>query len=148
MRKRIFAIVALAVCFSAFFACQQQAEQYQGGTIKAKQIEAQLNMDAIGIAQMGFKTIQSRYGNTFAEIGFSLTGEEQQRYSYFLGDDVLKGARGPAKLPEGMGPATVTESGYTVYAIANLDDDPTLDVWVTDQSRVVRHTSDDRLGGD
>jgi len=131
-------------CLLIFAACEKELENYERGTIKAKQVEAQINLQALAISEAGFRAVANRYGATFGEIGFNVTGEDQ-RYSYFLGQDVLKGGRGPDKLPDTLDLALVTENSFVAYAIANLDDDPTLDIWRVDQSRQAVHIKDDLM---
>jgi len=128
-------------CFVIFAACEKEAENYERGTMKAKQVEVKINLEALATAEAGYRAIANRYG-TFSEIGFSVSGEDQ-RYSYFLGQDVLKGGRGPDKLPDTVEPALITQNTFAAYAIANLDDDPNLDVWRVDQTRQVVHLRDD-----
>ena len=124
--------------------CQKEADNYERDTMKAKQVEAQINLQALAIAEIGYRAIANKYSASFGEFGFSVTGEDQ-RYSYFVGQDVLKGARGPDKLPESLEPALATKDTFVAYAIANLDDDPDLDIWRVDQNRQVTHVHDDLL---
>jgi len=142
--KKISIITSVVVAFLIFaIGCEKQYEGYQRGTAKARQIEAKLNLNMLVIAQTGFYAMSKRYGRTFDEIGFSVQGENQV-YTYYLGDDVLEGVLGPDEFPEFLAPSKVTDDSFVVYAIANLDTDPDLDVWRIDHKRNARHLRDDR----
>jgi len=141
MKKIAGIVIALFIVFLVA-GCEQQVQNYERGTAKARMIEAQTNLPAILAMQTGFKAMNQRYAATFKDMGFSMTGQNQN-YSYFLGDDVIKGGRGPDKLPEGLpNPAPSAES-FVIYAIANLDDDPDLDIWKIDQTGNVQHPRSD-----
>lgn len=143
MKKKFFIAATIIIAMPFLLSCQQQADNYKKGTEKAMQVEAQINMPSIFAAQMGYKAINQKYGATFSEIGFSIAGENQ-RYTYFMGDDVLKGARYLDAFPGSLPPPQVTENSFTAYAIANLDDDPDLDIWTIDQSGTARQIKNDR----
>jgi len=137
-------IIIAAIGFIVSPACQKEADNYERDTMKAKQIEAKINLEALATAELGYRAMANKYSASFGEMGFSVSGEDQ-RYSYFIGQDVLKGARGPDKLPESLEPAMVTQNSFVAYAIANLDADPDLDIWTVNQNRQVVHVRDDLL---
>jgi len=136
--------IVLAALFFAFLAagCEQQAESYHKATAKGRMVEAETNLPAIVAMQAGFKAMNQKFAATFQELNFSLSGNNQN-YSYFMGDDVIKGARGPDKLPENLPNQPSTADSFVVYAIANLDDDADLDVWKIDQNGNLQHVRSD-----
>ena len=142
--KKLFYSLGIA-CVILVFAggCEKQFENYEKGTKKAKQLEAELNLQSLAIAQFGFRAANRRYGSTFSEIGFDIVGSDQ-RYSYFMGKDVLEGALGPGKLPDSLSLPKVSKDSFIAYAVANLDADPDLDVWRVDQNKSVQHLHNDR----
>ena len=127
-RVAITLLVGAVFCLIIATGCEKEYENYQKGTARAKQVEAQLALQQLKAAQVGYKSLNGRYGETFEEIGFSMI-EENQRYSYFMGDDVLEGATFFDEFPGFLKYPEVTDSNFIAYAIANLDDDPDLDVW-------------------
>jgi len=142
-RTFISSAVCLVACIAFISGCEQQVDNYEKANIKAKQIEARLSLQALATAQVGFFAISRGYGATFKEIGFSVV-EENQRYTYFMGDDVLRGARYFDDLPDFLPPPEVTPTEFIAYAVANLDDDDDLDIWRVDQTHSVTMISNDR----
>ncbi len=134
------ALLAIAATFSA--GCEKEYEARKKDTMKAKQVEAKINLQALVAAQAGYNATARKYGKTFNRVGFSVSGGER-RYSYFMGDDVIVGRKGPRKLPEDLAPPKVSENGFTAYAVANLDNDPDLDIWRVDQSKRLKHLRND-----
>lgn len=137
MKKAVPMVVVLFIAL-IFAACEKPVESYEKGAGKARMVEAQINLPAIVAMQAGFRAMSQRYAASFKELGYALSGENQN-YSYFLGNDMIKGARGPDKLPEGLSIPAPTAESFVIYAIANLDDDPDLDIWKIDQSGNLQH---------
>jgi len=138
MKGKLVMVIFILAFFSG---CEEQAEMLQYGQVKAKQTEAKTNLTAIYTAQVGFRAMSRRYGENFSEIGYAIT--ENQRYSYFMCDDVLEGYLGPDSLPDNLSPPACSSDKFLVYAIANLDNDDTLDIWSIDQDHNLRMISSD-----
>jgi len=122
--------------------CEKEYETRKKDLMKAWQVEAKINLQALVAAQAGYKATARSYGRTFDEVGFSISGGERH-YSYFMGDDVMVGSDGPTELPEDLPPPKVSKNSFTAYAVANLDADPDLDVWRVDQNRRLKHLRKD-----
>jgi len=134
MKKAI--IISLTLIVGLLAGCQKQVDQYETAKGKALVIEAETNLPAMAAAQMGYKAMNQKYAQTFQEMGFSLSSQNQN-YSYFMGEDVIKGWRGPAKLPADLPMTTPTADSYVIYAVARLSDDlkdTKLDIWKIDQN--------------
>ena len=140
--KKFFGVIVSFTLMSFGLACEQQQQAYQDGTMKAKWVEVQTSRPLIATSQVAYKAISQRYAKTFDEMGFGMT--EHQRYTYFMGKDVLKGFMGPKKLPAGLNSREPDDETFLVYAVANLDSDPDLDVWRIDQNRNLKHIRNDR----
>ncbi len=106
---------------------------------RAKQSEAKTNLAAIHTAEVVYFAEQDTYGETFNAIGFAVTGSSP-RYHYVLGSStvgaVLGGCTVPATTPD-------FATGFTAFAVGNVDGDATCDVWSIDQEkRLVNVTND------
>lgn len=140
--KKFFAVIVSFTLMSFGLACEQPQQAYKDGTMKAKWIEVQTSLPFIATSQVAYKAMSNRYAKTFDEMGFAMT--EHQRYTYFMGKDVRKGFAGPAKLPAGLNPKEPDAETFLVYAVANLDGDPDLDIWKIDQDRNLKHIRNDQ----
>ena len=106
---------------------------------KAKQTEAKNNLVAIHTGEIAYFAEYNGYVDDFNAIGFSVTGTSQ-RYYYELG----KASSG--NLPPGCTASTldnVTSSGFLAVAIANIDGDPTCDVWTIDDQKTLTNVIND-----
>ncbi len=106
---------------------------------KAKQTEAKNNLVAIHTWEMAYFAEYNGYVDDFNAIGFSVTGTSQ-RYYYELG----KASSG--NLPPGCPASTldnVTSNGFMAVAIANIDGDPTCDVWTIDDQKTLTNVIND-----
>lgn len=86
---------------------------------------------AIHTGEIAYFAEYNGYVDDFNAIGFSVTGTSQ-RYYYELG----KASSG--NLPPGCTASTldnVTSNGFLAVAIANIDGDPTCDVWTIDDQK-------------
>jgi len=106
-----------------------------------KQVEAKTNLSNIYTMQKIYKGANNTYAKTFWRLNFIPAGEGN--YSYFMGEDVISASiGGPYQVPEGI-ESEITRDSYRVVAVANLDVDPTLDVWVIDNENRMRNLVDD-----
>jgi ankyrin repeat protein len=104
-------------------------------------VEVKSNLDAIATAEIGFNALHEKYGLTFKEIEWMPEGES--RYAYFLAQDVIQPKLGGSyKLPQGI-KSEIMAQGFTIIAVTNLDDDPTLDVWAINEKKELKNLSDD-----
>lgn len=108
--------------------------RYQAQT---RQAEARTNLAGIFVAETSYFGEQSRYSN-FADIGFALAGTSN-RYTYRTHGTNPAGAdQGESRIDAGTGAVEAentvvasasTLTGFTATATANLDNDPTIDMW-------------------
>jgi type IV pilus assembly protein PilA len=110
---------------------------------RAKQQECRANLRAMANAQRARRAEKSDYATTFAELGF--TPPAHNRYSYFLSEtEVFKvdTSRSPRAKPEayaqelsklGLKPG-INGEHVLMACVGNVDGDPDLDVWTTDES--------------
>lgn len=106
---------------------------------RAKQSEAKTNLVAIHASEMAYFAEKNEYGDDFNKIGFAITGSSQLYY-YELGGNSL------GTLPPGCTASTldvVSETGFTAVATANIDGDPTCDVWTIDENKTLRNDKND-----
>lgn len=141
--KKLLSITIVLVFTGLIVNCDKPLEAYRDGSMKAKWTEAKLSMPQMVIAQRGYKAANGDFATSFSEMGFSMISENQ-RYSYFLGDDVLVGSMGPDSLPDELDYVEVTSDSFIIYAVANLDADPDLDVWSINQSSMIKHVKNDQ----
>jgi len=106
---------------------------------RAKQSEAKTNLAAIHASEMAYFAEKNAYVDDFNAIGFSVTGSSQLYY-YELG----KSSSGT--LPSGCTASTldkVSKTGFTAVATANIDGDPTCDVWTIDEKKTLVNVTND-----
>jgi type IV pilus assembly protein PilA len=119
---------------------------------KSRQAEAKTNLGGVFVAQTSFYGEQSRYGD-FSQIGYALAGASN-RYTYRSGAATSNAGGGGNssntnnvdRLQAGVGvlandgqgalaivannqPGNSATPGFTATAVANLDNDPTIDQW-------------------
>lgn len=119
---------------------------------KSRQAEAKTNLGGVFVAQTSYYGEQSRYGD-FAQIGYALAGAGN-RYTYRSGlattptggggqggatvnaDQLPAGVgivandgQGTAALRSGNQAGNSATPGFTATAVANLDNDGTIDQW-------------------
>ncbi len=125
---------------------------------RAMQAEARTNLADIFVTEISFFGDQKQFGN-FTDIGFSITGNATNRYTYRTGlgygaglgsnGDNLCGPVGSCDtiqtaIPTAgavpftgvVGVATTSMSGFTATAAANLDDDATHDGWYVNDAKL------------
>ncbi len=113
--------------------------------IRALQQSASEDLRALLRAERLYRASTDTYG-TFKELRFT---PQHGYYTLYLGpDDLLPGKRKGEtvidKLPADLQPS-VSESSFLAVAIANVDDDPDLDVWTLDDTGRIEHVQDDAL---
>ena len=106
---------------------------------KAKQTEAKNNLVAIHTGEIAYFAENNGFVDDFNAIGFSISGSSQ-RYYYELG----KATNGT--LPPGCTASSldsVSATGFTAVAIANIDGDATCDVWTITDQKVLTNVQND-----
>lgn len=127
-------------------------EPIWNGLLGYFQAEAVRSLHAITNAQRGYYQANAVWTDEFGEVLIGM--DDTARYSYFLSPDKYEGR--PLidmglSIPvnfEALGvPAPgLTDDGFIVVAIGNIDLDGKLDVWWTDQSSTLRHPVNDIWG--
>lgn len=111
--------------------------------IDTLQQSASEDLRALLRAERLFRAGSDTYG-TFKELRFTPT---HGRYTLYLGaDDYLPGKRGGEAIADPLPPdlqPSVSEDAFTAVAVANLDDDPELDVWALQHTGEMQHVQDD-----
>ncbi|MDF1566348.1 MAG: hypothetical protein P1V51_25175 [Deltaproteobacteria bacterium] len=110
---------------------------------RAKQSEAKSNLSMIYVAETAWQAEAGGFSDDFEKIGFF--PEPNNRYTYYLGASTAPATHHesevaplPADLQTGVSP-----EGFLAAAVANLDGDATLDVWIIDQDRNLQNLVDD-----
>lgn len=102
------------------------------------QYEAKRNLGAIFTAQVAYFGENGAYAggkDCFELIQWAPEGEN--RYSYYCGGDVLKNTKGDeCPIPDVK--HGVSDSSFTVMAVGNVDKDPTCDVWIMNDAKVIK----------
>jgi hypothetical protein len=108
-------------------------------------IQASVSEDlrALLRAERLFRATHDTYG-TFTEFRFR---PPSGRYTVYLGTEDLVAASREGEqitdpLPDEYAPV-VTEDSFTAYAVANIDADPFLDVWLLNDHGAILHLADD-----
>jgi type IV pilus assembly protein PilA len=117
---------------------------------QSRQAEARLILSGIFVAEASFYGEQSRFSN-FGDIGFALAGTSN-RYAYRAhGTDTTGADTGVVVMNAGTGTTenenTVVASaasagGFTATAVANLDNDVTIDMWHVNDRKQNLQTAD------
>ncbi|MGI0014023.1 MAG: type IV pilin protein [Nitrososphaera sp.] len=114
---------------------------------KSRQAEAKTNLGGVFVAETSYFGEQSSFGN-LTQVGYALAGASN-RYTYRSGaaapaGGVSTNAANVDQIPapsgvlaEGQGPLGIVAlnatpgnpPGFTATAVANLDNDPTIDQW-------------------
>ncbi|MBS2027771.1 MAG: DUF4190 domain-containing protein [Deltaproteobacteria bacterium] len=105
---------------------------------RAKQSEAKTNLRMIYIAEQSYEAEHNKPAENFADLDFR--PEAKHRYAYFMHGDVIPASVGfvpPTFHPQGE------RSDVLATAVANLDTDPTLDVWIVTTGGEVIQLKDD-----
>ncbi len=106
---------------------------------RAKQSEAKTNLAAIHTAAVIYFAEQNAYGETFSAIGFAVTGPSP-RYHYVLGSSTAGAELGGCTVPSSAPDFT---TGFTAFAVGNIDGDATCDVWSIDQNKNLVNSTND-----
>ena len=99
------------------------------------QSEAYSNLGVIFTSEISYFGEKNSYANTFDLIKWRPEGTTY--YAYFLPGQVIQPTvGGPYQLPEGDYPRpAVSNTGFTVIAVGNIDNNPTLDVWIVNDRK-------------
>ena len=106
---------------------------------RAKQSEAKTNLVAIHTSEMAYFAEKNSYIDDFNAIGFAVTGSSQLYY-YELGSSSF------GTLLPGCTASTldnVSDTGFTAVANANIDGDPSCDVWTIDENKTLLNVTND-----
>lgn len=118
----VFVVVAMNGIFAATAIPNFMRYQTQAKYAEAKRLLARCQQ-----AQEAYHERHGSYGTSFAELGLSLD-EAPRHYMLYMGENNRIGAPQQAPNQEMFGYSNPDE-GYLCTAVANLDSDPTLDVW-------------------
>ena len=88
---------------------------------RAQATEAKLMLTSLHKLQFAYHAEKDTYTADMGDLGFSLLGDE--RYNYAV--------------------TSASASAYSASASANLDRDPSLDIWVVDETGILQHTGAD-----
>jgi type IV pilus assembly protein PilA len=104
---------------------------------QSRQAEARIILSGIFVAEASFFGEQSRF-SSFNDIGFALAGSSN-RYAYrahgtnTAGADtgvvVMNAGTGTTENENSVVASGASSSGFTATAVANLDNDVTIDMW-------------------
>ncbi len=116
---------------------------FVGFQTTSRQAEARTNLRAIYDAEAAYHAEHGRYAASFAALDWRPEGVT--RYTFFLGDEAVPP---PATEPAALPPDVATyanRDGFQAAAVGNVDDDPTLDVWVIGDDGWLDNVVDDTL---
>lgn len=108
--------------------------KYQART---RQSEARTNLGAIFVTEVAYFGENTQFGN-FSQIGYTIVSTAINRYAYrvgagtTLGSDLIIPATGVDPGNNTVVPSTISGApvpAFTATATANLDADPTIDMW-------------------
>jgi len=113
---------------------------------KSRASYAKTSLNQIKILQDDFYNIHHRYAKTFEELGWKKPVKETgpDYYKYIMCNSIIEGIKignVPIELPSYL--EKCSSSGYFVYAIANLDNDEKLDIFLLSDKYGIVHISDD-----
>jgi ankyrin repeat protein len=104
--------------------------------------ELKINLDSLSFRQSSYQKKNQQFALTFKELGWKPMIQDVH-YAYFMGQDVIQPQLGgPYQLPPGI-KAEVSAKGFVIFAVGNIDDDPTLDVWTINEKNELKHLVDD-----
>ncbi len=107
---------------------------------RAKQSEAKANLVAIYTAEQTKHAEDGAYVGRFTQLNWR--PETGARYTYYIGQDSVS-AGGTAQPLPGEVETYVRKDGFRAVAVANIDGDDTLDVWVIDEKHDLQNLSND-----
>lgn len=126
----------IAAVFAVFIVAAggAAASRFVGKGGRPKAYECKVVLRDILWAQRGYLEQHQRWATTFQELGFK--PEKNTRYTYFIGPDERL-LPDPAKvphptrleLPRLSRELGVSSEGFAAACAADLDGDPTLDIW-------------------
>ncbi len=104
--------------------------KYQG---KAKQAVARTEINDFHLAQQRYYLSYNEYADSFDTLGWFPRNDTS--YAYFLGQDEIQPiAGGPYDLPRDVY-TWVEKHDWQIIAVANIDSDPTLDIWMMNSDK-------------
>lgn len=138
-------MVSILVSSSCPQPAEREARSFRpvgpGVSSPRRQAEVKMNLMDIFTKESGFHWDQGGYSDTFDKLGWAPAG--QTRYSYFLPGQVIPALHGgPYQLPPDIQPE-VSDTGFTVIAAGNIDNDPTLDVWSINDRKLLTNLVND-----
>ena len=106
---------------------------------KSKQVEAKSNLGAIYVSQISYYGVHATYAG--GSTAFELLGWEPMttyvaRYSYIIDQSIIEPASNPVISPAGI---PVSRESFTAIAAGNIDNDPMIDIWGINNSKVLRN---------
>ncbi len=104
---------------------------------KSKTVEAKANLGGIYSAQIAYYGENATYAGgseAFKLIGWLPMTALVARYSYFMDMDVVEGQNPPG----GVATEPSTQSGFSAYAVGNIDNDANYDRWRVNDAKVLR----------
>ncbi len=114
--------------------------QYRNYQNVSMQVEAKTNLMGIFITQMAHFGEYNSYADNFEDLRWGPEG--RHRYSYYLADDSILAPVNPQELPEEIY-LEADDHGFQAAAVANLDSDSDLDVWIIDDRKNLRNVMSD-----
>ena len=140
--KTTAASVAFLVGFSFMLLSGFIAEKVFGIFITTPPTdEAKFNLSQFQMLQRMYLARNRKYAITFDELGWQPAN--RKNYAYFLGPDLsIQPTDNNYKLPEGIN-SFVSEGGYQLIAVGNIDKDETLDVWSIQSDYPLEHLVND-----
>jgi len=109
------------------------------------QDEAKTNLRSIFTTQVAYFGDYYTYaggGTCFQDLGWSPAGDTI--YTYYCGGGVIPPTkRGVAPCPGVKDLAATSGFAFTVMAAGNIDRDPTCDVWIMNDAKVLTHVVND-----
>lgn len=116
---------------------------------KAKQSSVKSGLRSLFTSQMAYFAENGRYCRSFQECGMSDAYLADGPYMYFIGDDVLSSqpsyeVQQAYDLMNDLGiTPVVTDTGFVIVAVGNIDTDSDLDVWTIDDSNLLYNVVSD-----
>jgi hypothetical protein len=106
------------------------------------QSEAKTNLIALYTNQRYYFSEHPTYAggpNAFTLL-YSWKPAGETRYAYFCGDDFIPNTKGDP-IPRSLRPSETGSSstGFTCFAVGNMDDDPDLDYWYINDAKVLEN---------
>jgi Tfp pilus assembly protein PilE len=104
---------------------------------KARQSEAKHNLGEIFTAQVAYFAYNHTYAGgekCFRDLVWALEGDNL--YAYYCGDDHIENKKG-TRCPVPGVEHGISDSGFTIMAVGNVDEDPECDVWIINDAKVL-----------